>query len=184
MVEIWSKGGILAVSRISSVQKRPLRTAADGSFRTPDNLFVGSQYRMVVRAPGMEPILSNWITIGMEPRVLLPFIQRPLRTIDGRVVDRQGKPLAGIEVFQSGDGPERTATKIRQGRPVHARRLSQGPVFLFARGEGFRFFGRLVKPGENDITVELTRRSEKPTRRCGGCPNRFPRRNREPWLCV
>ena len=109
------------------VQDGPLRTAADGSFQTPDNLLVGSTYRVVVRAPGTEPILSDWITIGEQPRVLLPMIQRPLRTISGRVVDRQGKPLASIEVFQSGDGPERTADPDRCRRPVRAGGLSPGP---------------------------------------------------------
>ena len=85
-----------------------LRTAADGSFKTPDNLMVGSTYRVVVRAPGKEPILSDWLTIGEAPRALLPMPLRSLRTIGGRVVDRQGKPVANIEVFQSGDGPEPT----------------------------------------------------------------------------
>ena len=40
----------------------------------------------------------------------------------------------------------------------------QGPAFLFARGDGFRFSGRLVKPGDDDLTVELTRTSERPAR--------------------
>ena len=99
-------------------------------------------------APGMEPILSEWITIEERPRVLLPMIQRPLRTISGRVVDRQGMPVANIEVFQSGDGPERTATRTDRDGRFTLGGFRQGPVFLFVRGNGFRFFGRLVKPGE------------------------------------
>ena len=163
-VEVWSKGGTCSPNPVG-FKNGPLLTAADGSFQTPDNLLVGSPYRVVVRAPGMEPILSDWITIGEKPRVLLPMIQRPLRTISGRVVDRQGKPVAGIEVFQSGDGPERTATKTDADGRFALGGFRQGPVFLFARGEGFRFFGRLIKPGDRDITVELTRTSERPARR-------------------
>jgi hypothetical protein len=163
VVEIWSKGSTWS-GNLVVFDKGPLRTAEDGSFRTPDNLFVGSQYRVAVRAPGMEPILSKWLTIRPEPRVLLPLIQRPLRTLSGRVADRQGKPLFGIEVFQSGDGPERTKTTTdRQGRFTLGG-FHQGSVFLFARCEGFRFFGRQIKPGEDEITIELTRRSERPTR--------------------
>ena len=159
-----------------------MRTAADGSFRTPDNLLVGSQYLVAVRAPGMEPIVSKWITISDQPRVLLPFIQKPLRTIGGRVVDRQGKPVANVEVFQSGDGPERTATKSDRGRPVCAGGFRQGPVFLFARGEGFRFFGRLIKPGEEEIAVEMTRISERPSSRDADADRAdSARRNRERW---
>ena len=152
----------------------PVRTAADGSFQTPDNLLIGSSYRVVVRAPGTEPILSDWITIGDKPRVLLPMIQRPLRTISGRAVDRQGKPVAGVEVFQSGDGPERTSTTTDADGRFTLEGFRQGPVFLFVRGEGFRFFGRLIRPGENGITVELTRTSERPAREMKMLPDPIP----------
>jgi len=90
-VEVWSKAVNFLPNPVE-FKDGPLRTAADGSFQTPDKLFVGAPYRVAVRAPGMEPILSDWITIEPKPRVLLPMIQRPLRTISGRVVDRQGKP--------------------------------------------------------------------------------------------
>ncbi len=124
-------------------------------------------------SPGFEPVLSKWITIREEPRVLLPFIQRPLRTISGRVVDRQGKPLANVEVFQSGDGPERTATR------TEGRDGSRWGVFARGRSfslhaEGFRFFGRLIKPGEGETTVELTRIGEQPTREMRMLPDPIP----------
>ena len=164
-VEIWSKGGNWPLeSHTVGFDNGPVRTAADGSFQTPDNLLVGSQYRVVVRAPGMEPILSDWITIGEQPRVLLPMIQRPLRTISGRAVDRQGKPVAGAQVFQSGDGPERTSVRTDAGGRFTLGGFCQGPVCLFACGEGFRFFGRLIRPGNEDVMVELTRTSERPAR--------------------
>ncbi|HKI20782.1 MAG TPA: sigma factor-like helix-turn-helix DNA-binding protein, partial [Isosphaeraceae bacterium] len=162
-VEIWHNGGSALQGNPVGFKNGPLRTAADGSFQTPDNLLVGSSYRIVVRAPGMEPILSDWITIGDKPRVLLPMIQRPLRTISGRVLDRQGKPVLGVELFQAGDGPERTATRTAaDGQFTLGGFISRGPVFLFARGEGFRFFGRMIKPGDGHVTVELTRTSERP----------------------
>ena len=182
-VEVWSQGG-LRRSQPNPVEFKngPLRTAADGSFQTPDNLLVGSSYRVVVRAPGMEPILSDWITIGDKPRVLLPMIQRPLRTISGRVVDRQGKPVAGVEVFQSGDGPERTSTRTDADGRFTLGGFRQGPVFLFARGEGFRFFGRMIKPGEGEISGRAdTHQRAAGAARCGCLPTRFPWRSREPW---
>ncbi len=111
IVEVWfNRTGWLEPNPVG-FKNGPLRTGPDGSFQTPDNLLFGSSYRVVVRAPGMEPILSDWITIGDKAKILLPMIQRPLSAVSGRVVDRQGKPLAGIELFQSGDGPERTSTR-------------------------------------------------------------------------
>jgi hypothetical protein len=173
-VEVWSQGSYYLATSQVGFKNGPLRTAADGSFQTPENLLVGSSYRVVVRAPGMEPVLSDWITIGEKPRVLLPMILRPLRTLSGRVVDRLGKPVAGIEVFQSGDGPERTSTKTDHDGRFALSGFCQGPVFLFARGDGFRFCGRLVKPGDADILVELTRTTERPAREMKMLPDPIP----------
>ena len=132
-VEIWFKGGTLLEPNPVGFQNGPPRTAADGSFQTPDNLHVGSSYRVVVLTAGMEPILSHWITIGDKPRVLVPMLQRPLREISGRAVDRQGKPVANIEVFQSGDGPERTTTRTDVDGRFKLGGFCQGPVCLFVR---------------------------------------------------
>src|ERR1700722_10078686 len=49
-------------------------------------------------------------------------------------------------------------------RPMARGGFRHGPVFLFARGEGFRFQGRLVKPTDRAVTIELTRTSERPAR--------------------
>ena len=123
----------------------------------------------------MEPILSDWIRIGHNPRILLTLLQRPLRTISGRVVDRQGKPVASVEVFQSGDGPERTATQTDTNGRFALAGFRHGPVFLFARAHGFRFFGRMIKAGEGEITVELTRTSERPAREMRMLPDAISR---------
>jgi hypothetical protein len=90
------------------------------------------------------------------------------------VVDRQGKPLAGIDIFQSGDGPEPTSTNTNADGRFALGGFCQGSVFLFARGEGFRFFGRLVKPGDQDITIELTRTSERPSAEMKMLPDVIP----------
>ncbi|MGP0065699.1 MAG: carboxypeptidase regulatory-like domain-containing protein [Isosphaeraceae bacterium] len=165
LVEIWSRGGggwLLP----NSVELRggPLRTSADGRFQTPDNLMVGSTYRVVVRASGKEPIVSDWIPIGEAPKTLLPMRLRPLRSVGGRVVDRQGKPVANVEVFQSGDGPEPMSTRSGADGRFVLDGFRQGPAFVFARAEGFRFHGQLVREGEHQVAVELTRGNERPGR--------------------
>jgi Carboxypeptidase regulatory-like domain len=174
VVEVWSKGVVYQSPSPVDFLNGPMRTAADGSFRTPDNLLVGSQYLLSIRAPGMEPILSKWITITDQPHVLFPFIQKPLRTISGRVVDRQGKPVANVDVFQSGDGPKPTETRSDANGRFSLGGFPHGPVVLFARVPGYRFFGRLIKPGEDDVTVKLTRRSERPAREMRMLPEPMP----------
>jgi hypothetical protein len=165
VVEIWSKAkGNWVRSNTVELRGGPLKTAVDGRFQTPDNLLVGSSYRVVVRGPGKEPILSDWIEIGEAPRTLLPLRLRPLRRLSGRVVDRQGRPVADVEVFQSSDGPEPTSTRTGPDGRFVLDGFRQGPVFVFARGEGFRFHGQLIKEGQSEVTVELTRLSERPAR--------------------
>jgi hypothetical protein len=165
VVEIWSRGGRVWL-RPAAVElaSGALRTAADGSFQTPDNLFVGSAYRVVVRAPGKDTILSDWMTIGEQPRALLPMRLGLLRTIGGRVVDRQGKPVAGVEIFLRADGPEPTTTKSGPDGRFSLGGFRPGPVFLFARGDGFRFHGQLIRDREGEVTVELARNGETPRR--------------------
>ncbi|HKI18697.1 MAG TPA: hypothetical protein VKA15_12500, partial [Isosphaeraceae bacterium] len=69
---------------------------------------------------------------------------------------------------------ERTNTKTDADGRFTLGGFCQGPVFLFARGEGFRFFGRLIKPGDEDAAVELTRTSERPARGMRMLPDPIP----------
>ena len=165
VVEIWSRGGE-AWLRPNQVELRggPLRTSAEGRFQTPDNLLVGSSYRVVIRAAGKDTIISDWIAIEEALRSLLPIRLRSLRSVGGRVVDRQGKPVANVEVFQSGDGPEQTSTQSDALGRFVLDGFREGPVFVFAHHEGFRFHGQLIREGEQKVTVELTRGTERPAR--------------------
>ncbi len=173
-IEIYSQTKPWLTARPVEFESGPARTVADGSFQTPDNLLAGFSYRALVRAPGMEPALSAWITLGEKPYVLPPFLLRPLCNKTGRVVDRQGKPVAGIEVFQSGDGPERTSTLSDAAGRFTLGGFCQGAVFVFVRGEGWRFSGRLLKPGEDDVTLEITRLSEPPAQPMRMLPEPIP----------
>jgi hypothetical protein len=175
LVEVWSRGDALAAGpNTVELSGGPLCSAADGSFQTPDILMAGSTYRVAVRAPGQEPILSEWITIGEKPRTLPVMVQRPFRTIHGRVVDRQGRPVGNVEVLQSGDGPEQTTTRTDAEGRFSLGGFRQGPVFVFARGDGFRFHGQLIKPTDHEVTVELTRTSERPGREMKMLPDPIP----------
>ncbi len=77
-VEIWFRletpHSTLAVA--VGFNNGPPGTAADGSFRTADTLFVGSPYRVVVRGPGLEPVISDWTTITEAPDHLPPMVLR------------------------------------------------------------------------------------------------------------
>jgi Carboxypeptidase regulatory-like domain len=125
---------------------------------------LGSSYRVAVREPGKEPIISDFFPIALDRVTISPLELRALRAVSGRVVDRQGKPVGNVEVFQSGDGPKRTSVRTDPSGRFALGGFQSGTVFLFARGEGFRFHGQVLKPGDQEITVELTGSSERPAR--------------------
>ena len=86
MVEVWFKGGNWPLeSQPVGFELGPIRTAADGSFQTPDNLLVGSQYRVVVRARGWNQSFRTGsrsrINRGIAPSVAAATAnnQRPCR---------------------------------------------------------------------------------------------------------
>ncbi len=165
VVEVWSRGnGSWLIANQVGFKDGPPRTNADGSFQTPANLQQGSAYRVAIRAPGKDPIFSDWITIQDKPHTLPLLVQRSLRTVRGQVVDRQGKPVAGALVFQSGDGPDRTETTTGADGHFSLGGFRQGPVFLLVRKDGFRFHGQSIKATDVNVAAELTRESEPPSR--------------------
>ncbi len=94
----------------------PIRTDANGAFQTPPLLRSGSTYRVAVRAPGFAPSVSDWITLRADSNALPPLKIRTLRSLAGRVVDRQGHPIAGVKVFQPGNGPSTTSDEAGRFR--------------------------------------------------------------------
>ena len=172
LVEIWSnQQGNWLLPNLVGFKQGPVRTSPDGSFQTPPNLQQGLSYRVAIRAPGTDPVFSDWITIQEKPHPLPLLVQRSLHTIRGRVVDRQGKAVAGARVFQSGDGPERTETTTAADGQFSLGGFRQGPVVVFVRAAGFRFHGQLIKPAAGNVTAELTRDSEPPKRQMTTLPD-------------
>ncbi len=149
-----------------------VRTAANGSFQTPPLLQAGSTYRVVVRAAGFATAISDWITLRGESNAMPPLTVRALRTVAGRVVDRQGRPIASVQVFQPGNGP--SATTDEAGR-FQLGAVQSGRSILLARREGLRFGGALIddkNPGPVELT--LSRPDEPPDRTIATLPGPIP----------
>ncbi len=174
MVEIWCRvEDSPRAFGLVGFKHGPVRTGADGTFQTPDNLMIGSSYRVRVREPGKEPIMSDWIGIKEQPVTLAPLKRRAVHSVIGRVIDRQGNAVANVEVFQSVNGPAQTLRTDGDGG-FALEGLPRETVFLFARGEGFRFHGQMLKPGDQDVTVVLTRTTERPERELRKLPDPIP----------
>jgi hypothetical protein len=84
------------------------------------------------------------------------------RAIDGFVRDRQGKPVEGAAVLQSGDGPNRTrATTDRYGR-FRLTGVNDDHAFVCASKAGYRFQGKPVGSAPGAVEIVLARTNEPP----------------------
>ena len=110
-----------------------------------------------------------------KPRVLLPMIQRPLRTISGQRRGSAGQaggrhrglPI-GRRAGTDGD-PDRCGRPVRAGRAFARDRFSSSLAV-----KGFGFPDDWSSPANGDITVELTRTSERPAHEMRMLPEVIP----------
>lgn len=164
----WEDDGIVSFSG-----RQRLVTDTHGRFQTPRVLMRGREYRAEVTARGMSPTMTEFIDPTRRKSAALGDIVMepipPLRSVEGRVVDRRGMPAAGLRVFQAGDGPQRTATTTDSDGRFRLRGLQTGPVFLLASGDGYPPQGLLI--ADDAKPVELTvRRAEEPAARLTTLP--------------
>ncbi len=108
-------------------------TARDGDSRPTANTYAEAF------APGRLSARSPGITATRESDQSTVLVLRRVRTIEGRVVDRQGQPVAGAVVRQSGDGPMPTETVSDEQGRFRLPGVIEGPALVFAAKEGFRF---------------------------------------------
>ncbi len=172
-VRIWaldrSPGGSIASSAAVRFDgSDDLKTDADGRYRTPRRLSVGREYLALASGTGHQPGRTRpHRPTGLESATfpVLTLAAEPARVaIEGRVVDRKGRPVPGASVRTSSDGPCcRRATTGLDGwfklADVPDRRS-----FLFAEAEGFRFFGRPIEPARGPFDLTLTALDENPER--------------------
>ncbi|MGH7138023.1 MAG: hypothetical protein ACREHD_19915, partial [Pirellulales bacterium] len=154
-----------------------LLTDADGRFRTPRFLRLNAAYSLEVEAPGMLPCETeaiepeSWHTTRFAD-VVLHRAPR-LRVVHGRVIDRQGRAVAGAAVWQSGDGPRRTRTTTDDEGRFQLGGIYDAAAILFARKDSFRLQGARIAPAEETCQITL-RRSDEPAAVMATLPPALP----------
>jgi RNA polymerase sigma factor (sigma-70 family) len=135
-------------------------TGADGRFASKA-LWPGDQYRVRVTAPGFDTSETPWV--AGEPGGVHDFariaLARAQGVVSGRVVDSTGRPVAGVRVFNSGDGPEPVSTSSDADGRFRLGGLHDGLVYVFAEKAGCRFTGMPVQAGAQ-VTLRLLTSSE------------------------
>ncbi len=143
-----------------------LHTATDGQFHTPRQLRPDLEYRVEVEADDYVPAATQWVKPGDRKLLYFPaLILQPTaqtRTAAGRVVDAQGRPVAGAVVFQSGDGPARTRTTTDADGRFRLLGVYREPAFLFVEGDGLAFEGHPIGSGAQPVELKVRRVGDPP----------------------
>ncbi len=164
VVYVWSRAGRSAPLAPVRFEAGPVRTGEDGSFRTPGGLLAGVKYRALIRLEGFKPVVTEWV--AAEGRAdaaarLAEVVLTPLRSVVGRVVDRQGRPVAGAEIVAGGESARAVTDERGKFRLVG---LAPSRSLLVVRRDGFRIDGRLLDAGEGAFEMVLARFEEPAAR--------------------
>ena len=124
----------------------PIQTDSGGVFQTLPILLTGQTYRVVVRKDNHSRAVSNWITLKNQSNSLAQVVISPERTISGRVVDRRGNAIAGVQILEPAGGPSTTTDRAGAFR---LERASSGRSFLLATAPG---------SGSRAVLLKLPRR--------------------------
>ena len=142
-------------------------TGPDGTYRTPKELDKkADDFRVEVTADGFLSNQSGWIPSIGSDLIAIPDITlrraKTLRDIAGKVIDREGRGVAGASVFQAGDTSKRRKTNTRADGQFQLTDVSSGESLLFAEKDGFRFGGVIVRPEDVRVEVRLAGEKEPP----------------------
>lgn len=138
-----------------------LQTDADGRFRAADLSDLGESVCIVAQSEATLAARSRWAPSAEGALIDVgDVVVRRLRTISGRVRDRQGAPVEGATVFHSGDGSERVETITGADGDFRLDRVPAGRIALFAERVGFRFAGSLLDAKDSQADLRLVRDEE------------------------
>ena len=139
-----------------------LHTGADGRYRAHGRFPARADYYAEATAPGRLAARSTPVPAGRASDGPTVLVLRRVRTVEGRVIDRRGQPVAGITVRQSGDGPMPTEAITAADGRFQLPGVIEGPALIFAEGAGFH--PRLLTVADISKPVELTlERRDEPT---------------------
>jgi hypothetical protein len=165
-VRIWQNlpdadGWVVPIVPLNFGDDDVLHTDDQGQFTSPDVLIPGTFSKIVVEATGFLSGRSGWIEIRKDAAVTTnDIVLRPLRTVFGRVIDRQNRPVADARVFDPSDGHKLVETKTDATGKFRLVGVPEGDVFLFAEKPGYRFTGIHLHAEQSAAAVVLATREE------------------------
>ena len=143
--------------------QRQIETDAAGHFRTAD-LWPGAAIRLTAVAKGFGHTSVAGVSLKPgETRTLDDLtLEVADKTIDGKVIDENGRPVAGIVVEASATASDSRATTDPQGH-FHLKELTDEWCTLSVIEEDQRFGDLLrAKAGSSDVVLEKPKHADAP----------------------
>jgi hypothetical protein len=141
-------------------------TDGRGLYRAPRQVPLKREYYAEATAPGRLTARSPAVILNLSTtdQRLPDLVLTGLRRVSGLVIDRESRLVAMATVRQSGDGPLRTEARTDEQGRFQLPGVAEGPVFVFAGKEGFRFQVLPIdgRDSRSTVKVTLTRSIEPP----------------------
>jgi len=157
-----------------------IKTSPDGSFLSPKGLErKPGEVRIEVNTRGFLPARSPWVRVGEGDLLTLPDLAlkpvRNARIIAGRIIDRDGRPVPGAKVPQTGDGPAMATVRTNGEGRFRLTGVPSGPALVFAEAPGFRFGGSVLGGEAQSVDIRLARFTEPPVTTLRSLPSPLSR---------
>ena len=164
--------------QVSLVGDPVIRTGPDGAFRTPGELDDRAvEYYAEASAEGYPSARTDWTPAPRGDLLRFPDLvlrRKSPRTVEGRVVDRDGMPVEGAEVSHV-DTPEGMPARTDAEGRFRLHGVAGGEAPLFVAAGGFRFGGAVVGGAPGRVEVRLAREGEPPVAALKSLPPAMPR---------
>jgi protocatechuate 3,4-dioxygenase beta subunit len=127
-------------------------------------LWPDDTYNVVVEARGHDKGESSKLTgkAGETQDLGKIVLINTEAYLAGRVVDSDGKPIVGAEVFNRGDTPELVAKATDSQGRFRLDGMLPGTRFVFVRKAGYRFTGVKNESDSDGMTITLLKETEPP----------------------
>src|SRR5262249_38279715 len=125
-----------------------------------------------------EPARTPWTagTARTFPELVLrPRAEPGLADVEGSILDRAGRPVAGAAVWTVNETGTPSRTVADAGGRFHLSGIPPRPTFLFVGAAGSRFSGRVIAPAAGRISIAPPRPDEPSPIRMRTLPTARPR---------
>ena len=148
-----------------TVKRSTLKTDTNGRYLMALPVEKGWRFRAIAMPENHTLTGTEWITSdGMRPIVFEPITVTPLRTITGRVVDTDGRPVAAASVLNQGNPAPLTSAVTGPDGAFRLDGLPPGEVRVFVEAPGYRFHGQDIRAADSAVDM-IVRRDEQTAER-------------------